>query len=117
MSCSSDSNLIVAAINNFKIFQGDTFDIDLTFTNSDGTPISLLACTLKFTIIKGSTVELILTESDGMSISGADHNVIQINKQMTLPASVYKYSLEVTFPSTQVITYLYGSFTVVDIKY
>lgn len=118
MSCNttSETNLVSAAINNFRIYSGDTFTSTLTFTDSNNSPIDLSGCTLKLAITKGTTVMLLLTEVDGMAIGGVGFNVITINKEQTLPVGVYKYSLEVTFPTSpvKVVTYIAGNFSVIS---
>jgi len=113
----AETNLVIAADQNFKIYQGDTWICTLTFVDSVAAPIPFLNCTLKLDIrrtISSFPPDEILTETDGLTISGGSHNIISINKQLSLIGNAtYKYTLKAKFPSGQIATYLKGDLKII----
>ena len=113
----AETNLVIATDQNFKIFQGDTWICTLTFVDSSSDPISFENCTLRLEIkktIASCPPDEILTETDGITIGGGSHNVLSINKQLSLIGNAtYKYTLKVKFPSGQISTYLKGDLKII----
>jgi hypothetical protein len=110
----TESNLIVAADHNFKVYKGDTFNAVLTFTDENGAAIDLSGSTLLMQIKKRATDSLseqALTEGDGLTVSGAGNNIVTISADMDIAAGRYVYDFQATTGSN-VITYLKGAIVV-----
>lgn len=109
MSVTVSSN-IVAADHDFKIYKGDTWVNKLTFTDSQSNPVNFSGAVVKLQIKRdpvSDVIELELDLSDGITISGASFNEINLSKIVDLAAGTYTYDLEVTKNSV-VTTYLKG---------
>jgi hypothetical protein len=110
----TESNLVIAADHNFKLYKGDTFSAVLTFTDGSGSAINLSAATLVMQVkskATDSTSELELTEGDGLTVSGGSSNIVTISSNHDLAAGRYVYDFQATTGST-VVTYLKGFITV-----
>lgn len=110
----TESNLIIAADHNFKVYKGDTFEAVLTFTDENGTAIDLSGATLLMQIKSNktdSTSEVELTEGDGLTVSGGSNNIVTIFSNHDLDAGRYTYDFQATTGS-RVVTYLKGFITV-----
>jgi hypothetical protein len=77
---------------NFNITQGDTFYRTFTFYAQDGeTPIDLSSATVEI-VIEGQDD---ITEGDGLTVGGADSNVVTLSKVITWEGK-HNYELKVT---------------------
>lgn len=111
---------IVAATQNFTELSGDSWIVDLVFTQSDNvTPLSIAGwifqLEIKNTKYHGSTDAgnyLKLTMGSGLTITGVSTNVLSISKILKLKEGVYVYDVEATKPDGTVITYLRGQLNV-----
>lgn len=100
---------------NITAKRNDTLSRVLTFVDQSSVAIDLSSATLKMQVRKqyDQTVLLELTESDGLTVSGAGNNIVTISKIITIPLpGAYRYDLQAVFSGGMVRTYLEGSFTV-----
>lgn len=100
---------------NFKVYQNDTLNKSITITDDNDDPIDLSAAAVKMEVRQsaGSTVLFTLEVGDGITISGADDNVIVISKIVDIDPGSYLYDLEATYSGGDVQTFIKGSFTVI----
>lgn len=109
---------IVAVDQNFVELSGDSWIMQIAFTEDDNTTPKVISTWVFQLEIKnpkyhGSTDAgnyLKLTLGDGLTISSA--NVLSISKILALKAGIYLYDVEATKPDGTVITYLRGQLTV-----
>lgn len=95
-----------------NIFKDDTLKLSFTITDGNGDPIDLSAKTIEFIIRKSSTTIDILTIGDGLTLSGAGNNMINLDKAITLNKGSYSYDLKVITGGIDIRTYLSGKFVV-----
>jgi hypothetical protein len=98
----------------FNIYKGDSFQVVLTFTDENNDPINLSTAAVKMQIKKIPTLTsalLTIDETTGIVVSGADSNIVTIDKIIDLAAGVYFYDIQMTF-SSKVVTYVKGRFVV-----
>lgn len=115
MSCNSTSADLRPAQYNVKIWRGDSWTQTFAIL-ADTTPVDLSGCTILVQVRptpSSSTVALELTTADStIGIGGVDYNQITLNKIVNVAAGAYVYDMNVTFPSGEVKTYLWGNFIV-----
>ena len=120
-------DLSTAATVNFTVKTGQTFEPVLTFTDKDtGDPIDFTDATVKMSIRQrigcaannccsdnyNQIFEQDLATGDGITIGGADNNVLTFEKEIVLAPARYKYDLLVVFPDGTQTYYLQGDFKV-----
>lgn len=114
MSCNIGSDLRPANWP-IKIWRNNTWS--QTFAIFDGTtPIDLSGSTIVIqvrTSAEAPEATLTLsTTSSTITITGDDHNQITLNKKVDIPAGNYVYDIDITFPSMDSKTYVWGTFYV-----
>jgi hypothetical protein len=106
---------IVAETVDILALKGDTMEASFTLTDDNEAAIDLSGATLLMEVrktAKSDDVELTLTESDGITVSGAESNIINLSKIVDIDAGCYVYDIQATYGSGVVTTYLRGAFTV-----
>jgi hypothetical protein len=115
MSCNSTSADLRPAQYNVKIWRNDSWAQTFALL-ADTTPIDLSGSTILIQVRptpSSSVVALELTSEDSsIGIGGVDNNQITLNKIVDVAAGTYVYDMNVTFPSGEVKTYLWGNFIV-----
>lgn len=116
MSCNTNSSAdLRPAQYNIKIWRNDTWSQTFAIL-ADTTPVDLTGCTIVIQVrptASSSEVALELNTTEGsISIGGVDTNQITLNKIVDVPAGSYVYDMNVTFPSGEVKTYIWGNFIV-----
>lgn len=115
MSCNSTSADLRPAQYNVKIWRNDSWAQTFALL-ADTTPIDLSGSTILIQVRptpSSSVVALELTTDDSsIGIGGVDNNQITLNKIVDIAAGTYVYDMNVTFPSGEVKTYLWGNFIV-----
>jgi hypothetical protein len=115
MSCNSTSADLRPAQYNVKIWRNDSWAQTFALL-ADTTPIDLSGSTILIQVRPtptSSVVALELTTDDSsIGIGGVDSNQITLNKIVDIAAGTYVYDMNVTFPSGEVKTYLWGNFIV-----
>jgi hypothetical protein len=116
MSCSNSTSAdLRPAQYNVKIWRNDTWSQTFAIL-ADVTPVDLSGSTILIQVRPTPTsasVELTLsTANSSISIGGADTNQITLNKIVDVAAGSYVYDMNVTFPSGEVKTYIWGNFIV-----
>jgi hypothetical protein len=115
MSCNSTSADLRPAQYNVKIWRNDSWAQTFALL-ADTTPIDLSGSTILIQVRPtptSSVVALELTSEDSsIGIGGVDNNQITLNKIVDVAAGTYVYDMNVTFPSGEVKTYLWGNFIV-----
>lgn len=115
MSCNTNSTAdLRPAQYNIKIWRNDTWSQTFAI-KSNNIPVDLTGCEVLIEVKKKpgvSVSELTLTNTNGVSIIGDDSNMIVLNKLVDIPAGNYVYDINVTFPSGEVKTYVWGNFFV-----
>lgn len=111
------SNHVTAADHDFTIYKGDTWNVQLTFTDDNSDPVDLSGAALKIQVksTKGSSTSVLeLTEGSGITVSGAGSNIVTINTVADISKGNYYYDLEATYSPTNIITFLKGKVIVVE---
>jgi hypothetical protein len=115
MSCNSTSADLRPAQYNVKIWRNDSWAQTFAIL-ADTTPIDLSGSTILIQVRptpSSSTIALELsTDDSSISIGSITMNQITLNKIVDVPAGAYVYDMNVTFPSGEVKTYLWGNFIV-----
>jgi hypothetical protein len=116
MSCNNSTNAdLRPAQYNVKIWRNDTWAQTFALL-ADTTPIDLSGSTILIQVRptpSSASVELTLsTATNTITIGGANRNQITLNKKVEVAAGSYVYDMNVTFPSGEVKTYLWGNFIV-----
>lgn len=108
-----------AAIYNTTIDQGATFELEVVYKNSSGTPINLTGYTAALQIRQNyydTTALLTLTSpSNGIVITGATGTIdITMSSAQTggLDEGIYVYDLEISSSGGNVTRLIQGQFTV-----
>jgi hypothetical protein len=119
----AESSSALAVNHDIRHYRGDTFERVLSKTNLSQTlDLSTLIYKLQVWETSGNNPAKVLEFSSGAGIT-ATANAIRIYKSaaaMRIPAAVYRYDLEVTFPASadypegRVITWMEGRFTIVQ---
>lgn len=105
----------IEKIVNFKnVKAGDTFRRILTITvTGTGDPVDLTNVTVKMEVKAKATGAALLSFTEGDGIT-KNINVITLDKIITLKGGNYVYDMEFTYPDERVVTYIGGSFIVVQ---
>jgi hypothetical protein len=115
MSCNTESADLRPAQYNVKIWRNDSWSQTFAIL-ADTTPVDLSGCTILIQVRPtpaSSVVALTLsTANSSISIGGVSRNLITLNKIVDVAAGAYVYDMNVTFPSGEVKTYLWGNFIV-----
>jgi hypothetical protein len=115
MSCNTESADLRPAQYNVKIWRNDSWSQTFAIL-ADTTPVDLSGCTILIQVRPtpaSSVVALTLsTANSTISIGGVSRNLITLNKIVDVAAGAYVYDMNVTFPSGEVKTYLWGNFIV-----
>jgi hypothetical protein len=116
MSCNNSTSAdLRPAQYNVKIWRNDTWSQTFAIL-ADVTPVDLSGSTILIQVRPTPTsasVELTLsTANSSISIGGVDRNQITLNKKVEVTAGSYVYDMNVTFPSGEVKTYIWGNFIV-----
>lgn len=116
MSCNTNSSAdLRPAQYNIKIWRNDTWSQTFAIL-ADTTPVDLTGCTIVIQVRQtpsSATVDLTLsTANSSISIGGLNRNQITLNKKVDVAAGSYVYDMNVTFPSGEVKTYIWGNFIV-----
>jgi hypothetical protein len=100
---------------NVQIWRNDTWSQVFTIT-SNSVAVNLTGCTIVIQVRKSAAAESIdlslSTTESSITIGGANSNQITLKKIVNIAAGNYLYDMNVTFPSGQVKTYIWGSFFV-----
>ena len=117
MSCNSTSADLRPAQYNVKIWRNDSWAQTFALL-ADTTPIDLSGCTILIQVrptpSSASVVLELTTDDSSIGIGGVDNNQITLNKIVDVAAGTYVYDMNVTFPSGEVKTYLWGNFIVTE---
>lgn len=116
MSCNTSTSAdLRPAQYNIKIWRNDTWAQTFALL-ADTTPIDLSGSTILIQIrptpASESVVLTLSTATNTITIGGANRNQITLNKKVEVTAGSYVYDMNVTFPSGEVKTYLWGNFIV-----
>ena len=115
MSCSSTTADLRPAQYNVQIWRNDTWAQVFAIT-ANNVAVNLSGSTITIQVRKtanASTIDLSLSTTDSsITIGGASSNQITLNKKVTIAAGSYLYDMNVTFPSGEVKTYVWGTFFV-----
>ena len=116
MSCNNSTSAdLRPAQYNVKIWRNDTWSQTFAIL-ADVTPVDLSGSTILIQVRPTPTsasVELTLsTANSSISLGGVDRNQITLNKKVEVAAGSYVYDMNVTFPSGEVKTYIWGNFIV-----
>ena len=117
MSCNSTSADLRPAQYNVKIWRNDSWSQVFSIL-ADTTPVDLSGSTILIQVRPtptSATISLTLSTADSsISIGGANRNQITLNKKVDVTAGSYVYDMNVTFPSGEVKTYIWGNFIVYE---
>ncbi len=116
MSCSTSTSAdLRPAQYNVKIWRNDTWSQTFAIL-ADTTPVDLTGCTILIQVrpapASASVVLTLTSANSSISIGGANRNQITLNKIVDVAAGSYVYDMNVTFPSGEVKTYIWGNFIV-----
>ena len=115
MSCSTTTADLRPAQYNVQIWRNDTWAQVFAIT-ANNVAVNLSGSTITIQVRKtanASTIDLSLSTTDSsITIGGASSNQITLNKKVTIAAGSYLYDMNVTFPSGEVKTYVWGTFFV-----
>jgi hypothetical protein len=116
MSCNTSTTAdLRPAQYNIKIWRNDTWSQVFAIL-ADTTPVDLSGSTILLQVrpTPSSTSVLLTlsTANSSISIGGANTNQITLNKIVDVVAGSYVYDMNVTFPSGEVKTYIWGNFIV-----
>jgi hypothetical protein len=116
MSCNTSTTAdLRPAQYNIKIWRNDTWSQVFAIL-ADTTPVNLSGSTILLQVrpapTSTSVVLTLSTANSTISIGGANTNQITLNKIVDVAAGTYVYDMNVTFPSGEVKTYIYGNFIV-----
>jgi hypothetical protein len=115
MSCSTTTADLRPAQYNVQIWRNDSWSQTFAIFAND-VAVNLSGSTITIQVRKtanASTIDLSLSTTDSsITIGGASSNQITLNKKVTIAAGSYLYDMNVTFPSGEVKTYIWGTFFV-----
>lgn len=97
-----------------KVWRNDTLALNFELS-ADGVPIDLSNANVRLQIrpdYGSNTLTLALTEADGLTVSGTNHNVIELRKNITIASGQYVYDLEAVFTDGTTKTYVKGDLIV-----
>lgn len=102
------------AKHDLKVWRNDTLAINYELS-IDGQPIDLSGATIRMQVrpdYGSNTLSLAFTEGNGITVTGTDHNVIEVKKLINIASGSYVYDLESQFSNGDVKTYVKGAFIV-----
>ena len=107
------SNSVIKAPLTLKAQQGDTFSRQFSFLDDADAPIDLTGYSLKLTVkdAAGATV-LEWVNADFGLISTGVYSIAKTAAQMNITPGVYSYDIQITYPSSEVRTWVYGQFII-----
>ena len=115
MSCNTTTGDLRPAQYNVKIWRNDSWAQTFAILSND-VAVDLSGSTIVIQVratADSSTALLTLTTTDNsITIGGTSHNLITLNKKVTIAAGSYVYDMNVTYPSGEVKTYIWGTFFV-----
>lgn len=114
---STETNCIAAEDHHFKLYKGDTWETELTFTDELDAAVDLGAALLKMQIKRNANDVEVLKElsiGSGLVLSGTGNNIVTISTVADLPATQYVYDLQATYPGGKVTTFLRGIITITE---
>ena len=96
-----------------EIVKGD-FWVESFALTLNSSPIVLSSAAVLIEVTQGCSTTVLFSASvaNGITISGAGNNVINVSKLVNLDAGNYEYTLTVTYSTGVVKTYLWGKFIV-----
>lgn len=118
-SCGTTSNVNLNTASNVNICcrRGDTFQLEATIKDSNGTALDLTLYTYKMEVREYDGGPLVI-DSANITITGTSAGVLTIvisAANMAVDAGTYVYGLQTTLISSGVVeTWLYGTFEVVQ---
>lgn len=98
---------------NVKMWKGNTWQNTFTIVK-DNVPVNLSSAEVRIQIRRkptSTTAELTLTETDGITVGGANNNVITVSKRVNIAANEYYWDLLVINGGIYT-TYLWGAILV-----
>lgn len=101
---------------NIQIWKNDTWNNTFTLLN-ETTPISLVGAVVEIQIrktAKSSDSLATLTIGDGITISGASNNVINVSYNVDIDSGSYVYDMAIEFSDGTEKTYIWGTFLVFE---
>lgn len=98
---------------NIEIVKGD-FWVESFALTLDNVAINLSTAQVLIEVKQGCSNTVLFTASigNGITISGAGSNVINVSKLVNLDAGNYEYILKVTYATGIVKTYIWGNYNV-----
>jgi hypothetical protein len=116
MSCNNSTTAdLRPAQYNVKIWRNDSWSQTFAIL-ADTTPVDLSGSTILLQVrpsaASASVVLTLSTANSSISIGGANRNQITLNKIVDVAAGSYVYDMNVTFPTGEVKTYIWGNFIV-----
>lgn len=106
------SGTIYKAIDTGVFYKWDT---DEYIATTDKNYIDITNCTILLQLKRGygQPSALSLSTGSGLTISDATHGIFRIDSQIIdIPAFVYLYDIQISFPSGEVETYISGTWTI-----
>lgn len=100
---------------NIKLWKGNTWENIFTILK-DSVPVNLSSAEVRIQIRRkptSSTAEVTLTESDGISVGGANNNIITVSKRINIAAGEYYWDVLVINGGVYT-TYLWGTFDITE---
>jgi hypothetical protein len=116
MSCNTSTTAdLRPAQYNVKIWRNDSWSQVFAIL-ADTTPVDLSGSTILIQVRptpSSTTISMTLSSANSsISIGGVSRNQITLNKKVDVAAGSYVYDMNVTFPSGEVKTYLWGNFII-----
>lgn len=105
------SNSIIKAALKVRVQTGDSFTRRFTFTNVDGIPLDLSLHSFKLSVkdVEG-TVILEWVNTDFILVSMGIYDISKTAAEMEIEPGAYTYDLQVTYPSGEQRTWIFGNF-------
>lgn len=100
-----------------KAYRNDSYQQTISILDGSGSPISLATADVKMQIRNYPDGDVLqsLTQGNGITVGGANNNVITISKIISIQVGgKYYYDLQATFADGTVQTYLRGQFIVTE---
>lgn len=109
----SDVNLIAAKRLNISLYQGDSTNITLTFTDVNDAPIDLTGKAFKMQVSRVHTSKVLknFAIGTGLTIGGAGNNILTVNPLNDLERGDYVFDIQFT-ESGIVTTWFYGNIAI-----
>lgn len=99
-----------------NIVRTNTWDDDFEIVDQSNSPVNLSGSTIECSIKSSPTgpAEATAATGNGILITGANSNVINIFKDIDITAGRYFWDIRVTFPSGKKATYVGGVMNVIQ---